>query len=167
MQAGVLERGAQPSAEALHALKAAGIRTIVDLRDNDRTDERILVASLGMHYVNIPSQADSPSDANMAKFLAIVSQPANWPVFVHCRQGRDRTGTASAVYRMIVQGWPAEKAIEELQQHQGINALLFPQIPRYLRAMDVAKLRATVSRFETTVSERSDTSLDLAATARP
>jgi hypothetical protein len=34
-------------------------------------------------------------------FLAVMDEPANGPVLVHCFAGRDRTGSMCAVYRLI------------------------------------------------------------------
>jgi hypothetical protein len=40
--------------------------------------------------------------------------PAAQPVFFHCRHGKDRTGTMAALYRIEVDGWTNEEAIEEM-----------------------------------------------------
>ncbi len=142
--AGVLERGAAPTDAGIETLQARGIRTVVDLRHSpaDTARERDRVTQLGMTYVNIPIRADQPNDAAMAQFLSIVLRPENQPVFVHCAHGRDRTGTAAAVYRIVVDQWTAEQAIVELRDHEGIHALFFPEIRTYLRHLDAAKLYA-------------------------
>jgi protein tyrosine/serine phosphatase len=50
-----LYRGAQPDAEGFRYLRDLGVRTIVNLRDDESAvAERQLVESLGMHYVNLP-----------------------------------------------------------------------------------------------------------------
>jgi protein-tyrosine phosphatase len=36
-------------------------------------------------------------------------------VLVHCASGTQRTGGVVAVYRMLVQGWPADRAYAEMQ----------------------------------------------------
>ncbi len=137
----VLYRGAQPTAEGFRYLKAAGIRTVLDLRYGPRDEEKSLVEQLGMNYVNIPCYASEPSDEAMARFHSIALSPEQQPVFVHCRQGKDRTGTAVAVYRMVVEGWGAEQAIAELREHEGLNALFLPQIRQYLRQLDAERIR--------------------------
>jgi protein tyrosine/serine phosphatase len=48
------------------------------------------------------------------RVVALLTDPANRPVFVHCRQGRDRTGIVVAAYRMKIQGWPLAAAEEEM-----------------------------------------------------
>jgi protein tyrosine/serine phosphatase len=49
------------------------------------------------------------------KVVALMADPANQPVFVHCRQGRDRTGIVVAAYRMKEQRWPLAHAEAEMQ----------------------------------------------------
>lgn len=46
-----------------------------------------------------------------------MSSPASQPVFIHCRQGKDRPGLVVAVYRMEVEGWSPEGAIAEMQAY--------------------------------------------------
>ena len=47
--------------------------------------------------------------------VALMTDPANQPVFVHCRHGQDRTGIVSAVYRMKVDKWSLADAETEMQ----------------------------------------------------
>ena len=61
-----------------------------------------------------------PTVQQVERFLRLVRDPANGPVLVHCKRGRGRTGIMAAVYRMEVNGWPIERAIQEMiQQHGG------------------------------------------------
>lgn len=76
----------------------------------------------------------APADKVVQEFLAVVGNTANHPILVHCFAGVHRTGAMCAVFRMQCQGWPAERAIEELrdcgfQQGTGNDA-----IEDYLRA---------------------------------
>ena len=54
-------------------------------------------------------------EAEVLAFLRTVIKPENAPVFVHCRNGSDRTGTMVAAYRVVVQGWSKEAAIREMR----------------------------------------------------
>src|ERR1700754_964853 len=48
-------RGAEPKGlEDIQALKDIGINTVIDLQAKPEADERGMVESLGMRYVNIP-----------------------------------------------------------------------------------------------------------------
>lgn len=112
-----LWRGSQPDADGFRALRDLGVRTIVSLR-NDEAERRV-VESLGMTFVHIPvtmkpfgMSGELPSDA-IARFFAIVDNPANGSVFLHCRRGADRTGTFVALYRIARQGWDPDRAYDE------------------------------------------------------
>jgi protein tyrosine/serine phosphatase len=114
-----LYRGGQPDAAGYAYLRALGVRTVISLRDGD--DERPLVEALGMRFVHIPItfrpllRNDVP-DAALARFLAVVDDPASGPVFVHCRRGADRTGTFVGLYRVARQGWPLDRAYDEARR---------------------------------------------------
>ena len=49
----------------------------------------------------------------MKQFLDFANAPANQPTYVHCEAGKGRTGCAVACYRMAIQNWTAEQAIED------------------------------------------------------
>ena len=111
-------RGAQPEAGDYKALAALGIRTIIDLQREGEPDEPQLVEAAGMKFFRIPmSDRSSPSLEAAEQFLRIVNDPANQPVFVHCRGGRHRTGAMIAIYRLTSDGWTAEQAFAEMKQY--------------------------------------------------
>ncbi len=91
-----LYRGGQPTAKGFQFLKEKGIKTIINLRAEDDSEARI-VEKLGMHYVQIPVDEAIPwprfPDRAIAKFFELISKPANYPIFLHCRRGCARTGT--------------------------------------------------------------------------
>ncbi len=111
-------RGSQPKGDEYNQLAAIGVKTIIDLRDHPKDYARSLTEGAGMKYINFPLDDKSypPPDA-ASKFLALVNDPANWPVYVHCAGGRHRTGAMIAVYRMAVQGWDANRAYEEMKDY--------------------------------------------------
>ena len=110
-----LYRGAQPTEEGVRQLRALGIRTIVNLRsfhsDRDEIGETNDVA-----YEQIATQPWAVTHDDIVRFLRIVTDPNQTPVYVHCLRGADRTGTMCAIYRMVVQGWTPEQAIQEMTQ---------------------------------------------------
>ena len=116
-----LYRGAAPSAQGLASLKALGIKTIVDFRETSAYSEE--AHSLGFKYFRLPfGQTHPPSDEMIEKFFSIISAPDNCPVFVHCREGRDRTGAMIALYRIRYEGWKNEDAYNEAL-HFGFHPL--------------------------------------------
>ncbi|PZM80265.1 MAG: hypothetical protein DKT66_13420 [Candidatus Melainabacteria bacterium] len=115
-----LLRGAQPSRQGFEALKAAGVKTVINLRDGkkDISNEKELVESMGMKSVSIPlSVFKSVKDEDIEKFLKIVNDPKNGPIYMHCRQGQDRCGTMVAIYRLTQQNWGATQAYDEMLKY--------------------------------------------------
>ena len=113
----VLFRGAQPTGRDYADLAAMGVKTVVDLRDDGEAREPRLVKQAGMNFIRIPmSGRETPSDAAVAQFLGIMTNPSNLPVFVHCKVGKHRTGAMVALYRMTTHGWSASKAYSEMQK---------------------------------------------------
>src|SRR5262249_40082713 len=111
-------RGGQPRGDEYSQLAAIGVKTIIDLRDDPKDYARALTEQAGMKYFNLPlSDKDYPPPASASKFLSLVNDKENWPVYVHCAGGRHRTGAMTAVFRMTVQGWDAERAYEEMKDY--------------------------------------------------
>src|SRR5262245_12510438 len=111
-----LFRGGQPKRDGLKKLSELGIKTILNLRgESEETNgEEAEAKKLGMHYFNLPmSNLGRPTDEQVSRALAILDDPENGPVFVHCKLGADRTGAIIAVYRIKHDGWTAEQAMEE------------------------------------------------------
>jgi protein tyrosine/serine phosphatase len=111
-----LYRGGQPTEKGFQFLKEKGIKTIINLRAEDNSEEAI-VEKLGMKYIRIPINevlpwSEVPAGA-IAKYFELVNNPKNYPIFFHCRRGADRTGLLAALYRMSLQGWDAKKAYAE------------------------------------------------------
>jgi protein tyrosine/serine phosphatase len=111
-------RGAQPESRDYADLAALGVKTVIDLTRDGRSDEQALVERAGMKFQRIPlTTSERPSEAAVKEFLKLVNDPANQPVFVHCQGGRHRTGVMTAVYRMTKEGWSADRAYDEMKQY--------------------------------------------------
>jgi tyrosine-protein phosphatase SIW14 len=111
-------RGSQPKREEFAQLKKLGIKTIIDLRKDSVREESEWVKAQGMRYFNIPLKASTPAtDEQTDYFLSLVNNPANWPVYIHCKGGRHRTGALIAVYRITGEGWTADQAWREMQEY--------------------------------------------------
>lgn len=114
-----LWRGAAPSHQAMAKLAESGVKTIVDLRmaGQGAAEEKARAGKLGIKYIHIPLGFKGPSLLKVAQFLNIVNNPANQPVFVHCRYGADRTGALVAVFRVIHDHWTFNQAYTEMRSH--------------------------------------------------
>jgi tyrosine-protein phosphatase SIW14 len=62
------------------------------------------------------SDSDTPSMDQADEFLRLVNDPANHPVYVHCKGGRHRTGAMTAIYRITQDGWSDKQAYQEMKQ---------------------------------------------------
>ncbi|MCE5277026.1 MAG: tyrosine-protein phosphatase [Planctomycetaceae bacterium] len=134
-----LYRGAQPTEEGMKQLKAMGVRTIVNLRSmhSDRDE----IGRTGLAYEHIRMNAWHAEDEDIIRFLQIVTDPARQPVFVHCQHGSDRTGTMCAVYRIAVQGWTKDQALQEMTEGDFGFHEIWQNLLVYINALDIEKIR--------------------------
>src|SRR5688500_16216347 len=85
-------RGSQPTAEQFAQLKQFGIKTVIDLRGDYKKDEEASVRDLGMNFFRIPLKTRvAATEEQTAYFLGLVNDPANWPVYVHCKRSEEHT----------------------------------------------------------------------------
>ena len=113
-------RGAQPKNGGWELLKQLGIKTVINLRnDDDRARREEAGARVaGLRYLNFPFERwDRPHDEDIKQALSIIDNPINQPVFVHCRDGADRTGVVIAVYRITHDRWTGAQAKREAKRY--------------------------------------------------
>ena len=111
-------RGSQPREADMAKLKRLGIKTVIDLRGDFVEKGPAWVRNAGMQYFNIPLRPSRPAtDEQVNYFLRLVNDPNNWPVYVHCKGGRHRTGALTAVYRITHDGWTADQAYKEMKAY--------------------------------------------------
>lgn len=127
-------RGAQPESDGYETLKKMGIKTVINLRTTH--SEKLDVEKSGMRSVEMPMGVLSDVKPDIInKIIDIMNDPKNQPVFVHCRQGQDRTGIVIAAYRMRVEGWSMAEAEGEMQDY-GFNDI-WTELKEFVR--DYAK----------------------------
>lgn len=100
-------RGAQPTKDQLVDLKKDGIDCIINFRtlfvpgiDFVESEE---VKKLNIKYISMPIiSKNGPSQKNISDFLELTDQirKGNKKVFIHCAEGKDRTGIMSALYKV-------------------------------------------------------------------
>lgn len=135
-----LYRGAQPAQKGFAELKKLGVTTIVNLRTGwqGSTAERKEVETLEMRYVNIPVGGWSPpSNAQVAQFLFLLKNAGGQKIFVHCLYGDDRTGVMIATYRIAVEHWTADQAVQEMRSF-GFHYHWHPKMEAYVRSFPEA-----------------------------
>lgn len=133
-----LYRGGKPNSRGFKELKAMGVRTVVDLGywplEIDRLKDPML------NYEHIPFYTWKPKDADVVRFLRIVSEPSNGIVYLHCRKGADRTGFMIAIYRVAVGGWSREQAISEMTRGGFGFDPTYQNLISYIRTRDLNAL---------------------------
>jgi hypothetical protein len=118
------------------AVERYRIRTVINVMEDEldpslfqsyffggSVHESDLCKQLGVRYVTLAP--DLLSDEQVGKtrpvaieqYLAILDDPKNYPVLIHCRAGLHRTGVLTAIYRMEYQGWSALRAWHEMKDN--------------------------------------------------
>ena len=129
-------RGAMPGDEDFADLVKLGVNTTIDLTDQDgESDEQQLAERAGMKFLKIAMNTRiAPTAEQIATFMSIVNDPENQPVYVHCVGGRHRTGVMTAIYRMIEDGWTADRAFQEMKSYKFGADFLHPEFKQFVLA---------------------------------
>ncbi len=110
----VVLRGAQPGKDGYATLKRLGVKTVIDMRTTE--SEKSAVEAAGMKAIAVPIEMTRNGlKEKVDRVVALMADPANQPVYVHCRHGQDRTGIVVAAFRMKQQGWSLADAETEMQ----------------------------------------------------
>lgn len=120
-------RGARPDAAGLLALVRLGVKVDLDLENDSKavTQETSVAASMGIKVISKPMSGFwSPDDKEVAEIEAILDDSENYPIFVHCEHGEDRTGLIIGLYRVFHQGWKPATAYAEMKE-DGFHSELF------------------------------------------
>lgn len=107
-------------------LQTHKIRVVVDLTFDNPNDlnhvaELAAIAELGIERKLCPLLSDGTGDVHIyAQAVSAVAEAARQgkPVLVHCAAGTQRTGGVVALYRLLVQGKPAEFAFAEMRKYK-------------------------------------------------
>lgn len=137
-------RGGNPMKEiddkrGLDALRALGVKVVIDLQGADGDDtaigwvfgqfqpgeapeniaeEKRYLNAAGIRFVNLPFKSYNSVNKREAVLVQEAvrllgeASPAS-PVYIHCEHGRDRTGLVVALHRMQSQGWTVKASYDE------------------------------------------------------
>jgi protein tyrosine phosphatase (PTP) superfamily phosphohydrolase (DUF442 family) len=134
-----LFRAEQPGAKCAQDLRIMGVRTIVCLRKYH--DDASLEGLGDFHVVRVSMAAGSVKRAEVLQALHAIRE-APQPVLVHCWHGSDRTGVVVAAYRIVLQGWSNDRAIDELKNGGfGYHAKTYGNLVSLLKAIDAGEWR--------------------------
>ena len=139
-----LYRSAQPDAAGLRDVEKFGVKTVINLRD--LSDDTKLAHGTKLRLLRVKMDTWHIEDEDVARVLALLRQKKDGPFLVHCHHGSDRTGVVCAMYRIVEQHWGREDAIRELTEGGYGFHPMWKNIPRYLRTVDIGKVRGLVDK---------------------
>lgn len=118
----VYKSGVIPPDEIEDYIKEYGIKSVVDLRRPGTNDlinnpekapelaaEKAAVEAAGGNYFDVGSE-QIPDQATLDRFYAVMDNPDNYPVLIHCHHGEGRAPLYSAIYQIEYEGVPNEEA---------------------------------------------------------
>lgn len=144
-------RCGQPHVRDLEHIRSSyGLKTIICARGGTRhplrgrwfrkQSEFCRRHDIALEHMKFSNTA-TPPEGLLDRYLAVISDPARRPILVHCEQGIHRTGVLSAIYRIRVQGWPVDQALDEMRrlgfdQETGKRRPLFTALMNWLHATE-------------------------------
>jgi len=125
---GKLYLSAMPTYQGLKiAQERHHFKTIVNLfpeytkmRSPHWPDEQRFAREHGIACYNQP-EGDPTGEQFVKDTMALAQDPNSWPVLVHCHGSMDRSPAWVGMYRFVVDGWPLDEAIRELERHRGLR----------------------------------------------
>lgn len=109
----------QPTAAQFSDIQSAGYTSIINLALVNSTDaipeEGEIVTQLGMEYIHIPVDWDTPTLADLTQFFEVMDHRSHTQVFVHCAKNM-RVSAFMYLYRVLRQQVPPEEAQTALHQ---------------------------------------------------
>ena len=129
---GKFYRSAQLTGEELRkVIQDYGIKTVVNLQGARPgfkwyDDEERVTRELNVKLISISmAKEPTPRREYLIQLLDAFRDEAR-PILVHCRSGSDRTGEATAIYRMEYMGATREQALESLSWDYWHSDILVP-----------------------------------------
>ncbi|MCO7227335.1 tyrosine-protein phosphatase [Pleionea sp. CnH1-48] len=131
-------RCGQPDKKGFDELWRLGVREVLNLREFHSDDDEAEKFAFNLHRIKM--NAATVSEAQLLQALKVITQRKQ-PIMWHCWHGSDRTGAVAAAYRIVVQGWSKEKAIEEMLLGSYGFHKIYDNLPQLLANLDVQKMR--------------------------
>lgn len=109
----------QPDKDDLFMLKIAGYQLVINLATSysaySLADEKQIVETLGMEYIDIPIAWENPLINDVKDFFKIMELNINKKVFIHCVANK-RVSVFIYLYRSIYTGISHEEAKQYLHK---------------------------------------------------
>lgn len=102
---------------ALAEVRKRGYAAVINLRVATEPGAEIEASAAaakaaGLAFFHLPFNSAAPDPALVDRFLAVVTDTKNQPVFIHCASA-NRAAALWLVKRMVVDKWDAERAAAE------------------------------------------------------
>lgn len=145
-----LYRSALPDSGVVPMLEKLKIGTVINfLPESDAN----WLKSPGINQVQLSYRTNHVDDADvLAALRAIQEAEAKGPVLMHCKHGSDRTGLMAAMYRVVIQGWSKEDALNEMTLGGFGASNGLKDGVRYMMKADIDKLRTALANGECSTS---------------
>ena len=116
MDSGLVIRSAQPTTQLADWALRYRLKSVLNLRGGGPGDwwygnEIASARESGIAYYDLPMSATRrPTRRELLQLIDLL-ESCSYPLLIHCKSGADRTGLASALYRMVRRGEPPENAL--------------------------------------------------------
>ena len=145
-----LYRSALPDRNAAPLLEKLKIGTVINFLPESDAD---WLKSPDIRQVQLSYRTNHVDDSDvLAALRAIQQAEANGPVLMHCKHGSDRTGLMAAMYRVVIQGWSKEDALNEMTLGGFGTSNGFKDGVRYMMRADIDKLRTALANGDCSTS---------------
>ena len=128
----------QPDSDGFAALEAIGVKEVLSLRNYHSDEWRARGSALRLYRLKTRASKIDRDDITAA--LAVILKRRG-PIVFHCWHGSDRTGAVCAAYRVVIQGWSKEDAIDEMVNGGYGFHKQFSQIIDVIRGLDTDAVR--------------------------
>jgi len=124
-----------------------GIRTVVNLRSvKERSDgewyqrEKAICASANVAMLDLPIRGDVPREDQVEQWFAMLEDPRQYPILIHCAQGVMRTGGMIALYEMEFLKKSNREALNDMplfghhldgSRHGPLRQFILDYVPRW------------------------------------
>jgi protein tyrosine phosphatase (PTP) superfamily phosphohydrolase (DUF442 family) len=102
-----------PTAEQMKSVAEAGVQLVINLAPHDVPDaipnEMELVNSLGIEYINIPVNWNTPTRVGLNVFMDAMDSNKDKKIHVHC-EANFRASAFITMYRILRLNWIPEDA---------------------------------------------------------
>ncbi|WP_421556313.1 dual specificity protein phosphatase family protein [Pseudomonas kitaguniensis] len=145
-----LYRSALPNSSAVPVLENLKIATVINFLPESDSD---WLKSSDIKQVQLIYRTNHVDDSDvLAALRAIQDAQTNGAVLMHCKHGSDRTGLIAAMYRVVVQGWSKEDALNEMTLGGFGSSNGFKDGVRYMMKADIDKLRTALANGDCSTS---------------